>query len=355
MWIPSSISKLPRWTIPVVATSLLLFALSMGIVHFERSGPGADVGLERVASEAGRPSGAPGAGLLPGDDPAAAASPDDLHPEWSESLVDDSGSFSWIEDEQWDTQPEAGGPTSLDCVIEPHRIVSIRSSVIGMIEEIHFERSDLVEEGAVLVELESGAERATVDLADLRAKVNADLKSRQAALELKKRRSDRAARLYASNALSLDLRDEIATEADLARFELEQAADENRLAKLEYQQVLERLKRRTIRSPISGVVIERMMSPGEVVDDEVILRLAQLDPLRVEVVLPAASFGSVHAGMKAAVIPEIPGDQVQMGKVTIVDRVIDAASGTFGARLELPNPDVSIPSGLHCQVRFLEE
>jgi RND family efflux transporter MFP subunit len=233
--------------------------------------------------------------------------------------------------------------------------VAIRSTVIGMIEAIYFERSDPVKEGAVLVELESGAEYATVDLAALRAKLNSDLKSREATLELRKKRSKRAARLYASNALSLDLRDEIDTEVELARYELQNAADENELAKLEHRQAAERLKRRTIRSPISGVVIERMMSPGEVVDDEVILRLAQIDPLRVEIVLPASSFGTVRPGMKAAVIPEIPGDEVQMGEVVIVDRVIDAASGTFGARLELPNPDGSIPSGLHCQVRFLDD
>ena len=129
--------------------------------------------------------------------------------------------------------------------------------------------------------------------------------------------------------------------------------NEHSLAKLEHLQALERLKRRTIRSPISGVVIERPMSPGEVVDDEIILRLAQIDPLRVEIVLSAESFGSIHPGTKVAVIPEIPGDEVQTASVTIVDRVIDAASGTFGARLELPNPQGSIPSGLHCQVRFL--
>jgi len=89
--------------------------------------------------------------------------------------------------------------------------------------------------------------------------------------------------------------------------------------------------------------------------ESIILRVAQIDPLGVEIVLPAESFGSIQPGTKAAVIPEIPGDEVHMGSVTIVDRVVDAASGTFGARLELSNPDGTIPSGLHCQVRFLEE
>ena len=32
--------------------------------------------------------------------------------------------------------------------------------------------------------------------------------------------------------------------------------------------------------------------------------------------------------------------------------MIDPASNTFGVRLELPNPDYRLPSGLKCTVRF---
>jgi len=34
--------------------------------------------------------------------------------------------------------------------------------------------------------------------------------------------------------------------------------------------------------------------------------------------------------------------------------VVDGTSGTFGVRLELPNADYAVPSGLRCQVRFLQ-
>ena len=40
-------------------------------------------------------------------------------------------------------------------------------------------------------------------------------------------------------------------------------------------------------------------------------------------------------------------------KVTIVDGVADAASGTFRVRLGLPNEDYALPSGLKCRVSFL--
>jgi hypothetical protein len=38
--------------------------------------------------------------------------------------------------------------------------------------------------------------------------------------------------------------------------------------------------------------------------------------------------------------------------VTVVDRMLDAASGTFGVRLVLPNPDLLLPAGIPCKVVF---
>jgi hypothetical protein len=38
----------------------------------------------------------------------------------------------------------------------------------------------------------------------------------------------------------------------------------------------------------------------------------------------------------------------------VVDRVIDGASGTFGVRLDLRNPNGVIPAGAKCNVRFIK-
>jgi hypothetical protein len=58
--------------------------------------------------------------------------------------------------------------------------------------------------------------------------------------------------------------------------------------------------------------------------------------------------------MVADVTPEPPFTRTYRAKVKVVDRVIDAASGMFGIRLELPNPDYSLPAGLKCKVRLPE-
>jgi multidrug efflux pump subunit AcrA (membrane-fusion protein) len=85
------------------------------------------------------------------------------------------------------------------------------------------------------------------------------------------------------------------------------------------------------------------------------LKLAQIDPLNVEVILPVNQILSIRVGMRAKVIPEAPIRSQYMAEVKIVDGVIDAASGTFGVRLDLPNPNQQLPAGLKCKVIFPEK
>lgn len=110
---------------------------------------------------------------------------------------------------------------------------------------------------------------------------------------------------------------------------------------------------RRIRSPITGVVVERLLAPGEAAGRTPILRLAQIDPLRVDVFAPVTMLGKIRIGMGAQVVPEAPLNGAHLARVTVVDRVVDAASGTFGVRLELPNARYRLPAGLKCKVRFL--
>ena len=77
-----------------------------------------------------------------------------------------------------------------------------------------------------------------------------------------------------------------------------------------------------------------------------------MDPLNVEVFVPIAVYPEIKLGMLAEVRPEAPVGGSHLAVVAIVDRVFDAASGTFGVRLELPNPTLKLPAGLKCQVSF---
>ena len=112
------------------------------------------------------------------------------------------------------------------------------------------------------------------------------------------------------------------------------------------------MAQRTIRSPLSGVVVEKYLSEGERVEEKPVVKVATIDPLRVEVIVPSTYFSKIKTGMTAVVKPDMPDADPRTAKVIVVDRVIDAASNSFRVRLELPNPDNALPPGLRCKLDF---
>jgi len=212
---------------------------------------------------------------------------------------------------------------ALGCTLEPSRRVSVSSPVAGVIAELDLDRGARVAEGSPLFRLHDGVERAAVDLALLKA-------------EFAARKLERNSDLLADNLLSDHERDEIQTEKLIAEMELRAAR--------------EQLALRTVVSPINGVVVDKLVSAGEYVAIDPVLELAQLDPLFVEILMPASLFGSLRIGQSLRVQPGEPIGGEHAAPVVVIDPVIDAASGTFRVRLELANPRGALPAGVSCSV-----
>ena len=240
-----------------------------------------------------------------------------------------------------------------DGLIEPTLTANVGSNAPGILESVNVDRGDAVKEGQVVATLQAGVEKATSELAKVRAELDATIKAKRAELEFAERSKQRKKELYEKKTLSFQEWDEAETRRMLAELALNEALEAKRLAELEYKRSVEVVKRMSIRSPVNGVVVERYLHPGEYIEDKPVMKLAQIDPLHVEVIMPVSKLGSVKVGMVAEVKPEAPVGGVYKAKVKIVDKVVDAASGTFGVRLELANPDYKLPPGLKCKVLFL--
>lgn len=242
-----------------------------------------------------------------------------------------------------------------DGLIEPTLSVNVGSSTPGILESVNMDRGDMVKEGQIVATLQAGVEKATMELAKVRAELDATIKGKRAEMEFAERSKQRKKELFEKKTLSFQEWDEAETRRMLAELALNEALEAKRLAELEYKRSVEVVKRMSIRSPVNGVVVERYLHPGEYIEDKPVMKLAQIDPLHVEVIMPVSTLGSVKVGMLADVKPEAPVGGVYRAKVTIVDKVVDAASGTFGVRLELANPDYKLPPGLKCKVIFLKQ
>jgi len=211
--------------------------------------------------------------------------------------------------------------SALGCMLQPSKQVEISSPVPGVLERVSVRRGDIVEAGDILFQMKAGVEKASVELARVKN-------------EFARRRVERNQDLYEDDLLSVHERDEIETELLLSKMEL--LLQEEQLAL------------RTVASPIDGVVVERLHDEGEYVSVDPVISLATLDPLHIDLLLPAQYFGKIKVGQKLLISAAPAIKKARKASVTTLDPLIDPASGTFRVQLEMSNPENRIPAGLRC-------
>jgi RND family efflux transporter MFP subunit len=232
-------------------------------------------------------------------------------------------------------------------------IAKVGSPDEGIIEEVKVRRGDVVKKGQVLATLESSTEKLAVDLARLQAQQDVEIRSGRARLGYLRVEKQRAEALSKTSNLSEKLLDEAKMQETIAKLELESASIRQQVAKVELALAESRLEHRTIRSSINGIVTEVTKQPGEYIHEQTpLLTLAEIEDLKVEVYVPVEHYGRIRIHQKVMVEPVQPIGGKYEAEVQVVDRVFDAASGTFGVQLHLANPDGALPAGIRCTVRF---
>lgn len=245
--------------------------------------------------------------------------------------------------------PAAAAPQTPGCLIEPDRVADVGSPVVGVIERYLVERGDTVSAGQPVAELRSRVEQANVQVARTRANVDADVRAAAAGLTLARQKLDRQADLARHEFVSTQALDQARSELDVAQQRLAQARSQLQIWRDEQRLAEAQLEQRTIRSPLTGVVVERYLNAGERVEERPLLRVAAVDPLRVELMAPLAQFGLLSAGQSLTIRPELPRAGPVTARIVRVDDVVDAASNTFRVQLRLPNPGRRLPAGLRCK------
>ncbi len=249
---------------------------------------------------------------------------------------------------------ETDGPaqSELNCVILPDQQVDVGSPVPGVIQEVLAHRSDRVSAGQVLARLESSVERASLSLAQARAGTEAEVDLRRLELGYDNQFYQRLQTLQVRQATSSQSLEDAQRVREAASLRLRLAEDRQREAALEHRRADALLALKTIRSPIDGVIVQLHKHAGEFVETQPLLRIARLDPLRVEVIAPLHLFGKISKGMQVAVRPETDPNAERMAVVSAVDAVADPGSGTFGVELQLPNPGLTLPAGTKCRAQL---
>ena len=242
----------------------------------------------------------------------------------------------------------------LGCLIEPDSTAEIGSQVIGVVDKVNVERGDVVRKGQVLATLRADVERASVGVAASRSQVQADIRAAEANLALAQITQKRQESLVHMRFVSEQTLDKSRADTEVAKQKVALSRELLRTSSSELSLARAQLNQRTIRSPIDGIVTDRNIEPGARVEEKALFRIAKINPLRVEMVVSAASYGTVTKGMQLKVVPLLGNIPTLDAKVTLVDKLIDGASNTFRIRAAIQNPNSEIPSGLRCKVELPE-
>ena len=260
----------------------------------------------------------------------------------------------------------AGRQPIAEMVVAPARIAfheekmaHVGSLVEGRISQIKVRLGDTVKAGDVLLLIDS------VQLGQLQSEFlakRAQVEASRPAVAILQDGYSRARQLYdesegislaevqrRQSELAAAQREQITAEADLA------AAASALLLHGMPQEQIEQLARDqkvnpvfTVRAPINGQVVEREVTPGELVspDDEHLLVLADVTSVWVWADIPEAKLGSV--GMGSAVLLEVPAlpQKSFEGTVTYVSPMVSQSTRTARVRVDVANPDGVLRPGM---------
>ena len=243
----------------------------------------------------------------------------------------------------------ASAAQPIGCLIEPDAVAEIGSPIAGVIQTVLVERGDRVTRGQVLAVLRNDVERAALETARTRSIAKGEEGMAIANFDLARQKLTRSEELVRHKFISQQALEQAKAEYEMAEQRLAQAREQQSALANELALARARLEDRNIRSPIDGIVTERYLAAGERVEDKPVLRVAKVQPLRVEVVMPGAAFGTISTGMAGRILPDMRGGAPVEAKVSLVDQVLDAPSNTFRVRLRLANPDGAIPAGVRCK------
>ena len=212
--------------------------------------------------------------------------------------------------------------------ITPVRGVVVSAEVPGVIRKIHFDSSDRVPDGELLIELDF-----EVDLAELAA-----LRADRRLAEITR---DRFARISTQNLGSRSDLDE--AQASLDRVDAEIVAKQAMIQK------------KVVRAPFAGELGIRRINPGQYLKEgDTITELVALDPVYAEYALPERFLPELVPGQSVIVRVQSCPDRVFEGKIHAISPNVQAASRSVVVRALIANPDRQLRPGMFAEVETLQ-
>ena len=229
---------------------------------------------------------------------------------------------------------------------EPAHTIAVAAAENGIVQEVRVELGQAVKKGEVLGTLDDEVLKATLEIAQLKANSTAAIDAAKAELEIKQQKLTALNDINRNGGGSREEHSRAKADVELARAKLKAAEEGLAADRLEVKRTEAQLQRRTIRSPIDGVITEIHREPGEFlsITEPKVFTVVRLDRLRAKFYVPADvahRFSKGHRVKLAGQTDEKP----LTGEVEFVSPVTHAESGLVRVDVMLDNRDARLRSG----------
>lgn len=211
--------------------------------------------------------------------------------------------------------------------LEAEQDVQVVARSTGLLQTLLVEEGDMVIKGQLLAQLD--VEQLSLEVEQL------DATSKKLKKELNRQKSLFTRKLGTSDAL------------DRAKFEYQSQQAQFKLSKL-------KLNYASIKAPISGVVTERLVKQGNLINNnDILFKIVDPATLVAVLYLPEKELFNVKKNQKILLAVDALNNQIIHGTIDRIRPSIDVSTGTFKVVAKLNNPAQILQSGMFGKVEVV--
>ncbi|HEX2452172.1 MAG TPA: efflux RND transporter periplasmic adaptor subunit [Vicinamibacterales bacterium] len=220
--------------------------------------------------------------------------------------------------DEWPSTQSAIGTTA------PVQGVTVSADLPGIVDRIRFESGRAVQDGEVLVELDTRQERAQLAAAEAQR----DLAQ-----------------------LNFKRMENLVEDGAIARADYDRAAAEQKSTEARVGEIRATIERKVIHAPFSGVLGIRQVHLGQYLSaGDPVVSLQALDPIYVNFGVPQQEAGQLKAGRRVRLTADNLDNVVLTGRVTALDSVVDETTRNVRVQATFANPNGKLRPGMFVQV-----
>jgi len=217
-------------------------------------------------------------------------------------------------------------PSTLSVVgtLEAVHGVTVSADLPGTVDRIMFESGKPVQQGEVLVELDTRQERA-------------QLAANEAQRDLAK--------------INYARYEQLQREGVISKQDYDKAMADQRQTEANVGEIHATIDRKTIRAPFSGVLGIRQVNLGQyLAAGSPIVALQSLNPIYVNFSVPQQVIGQVKVGHKVTLTTDNLAGVEFTGHINAMDSIVDQATRNVELQATLANPEAKLRPGMFAQV-----